>query len=77
MTQDKILQFAKAQGYDGAEYDSKWHAYDVYQPTFDGVEIPMIGLPFVILVKDGAIRMSTKDEAFEYLDYCIAKSNKN
>ncbi len=44
-----------------------WKGYEVYSPFITGS--PKIGLALVILVKAGSARMSTPDEALEYLDY--------
>lgn len=71
MTKDKIIEFARSKGYDGAEYSGKWKDYEVYNPTVDGFtekDPAIIGLPLIILVQGDRIRLSTADEAFEYLD---------
>ena len=34
-----------------------------------------IGLPFVVLVKNGGARISTADESLDYLDFENAESN--
>lgn len=61
---DKIIEFAKANGYKGAIFLKKWKDYNCYEPSMgDGVQ--MVGLPLVIMEKDGVIRMSTPDEAME------------
>jgi hypothetical protein len=71
MTKQKIIAFARSKGYDGAMYSGKWNGYEVYEPTVKGSteEDPaIIGVPLIILVKGEDIRLSTVDEAFEYLD---------
>jgi hypothetical protein len=68
MTEDQILKFAIDQEYDDIKYIGKWKEYEVYEPLFDYEGISYVGLPLIILVKDDTIRMSTPDEAFEYLD---------
>jgi len=65
---NKVVEFAKTNGYDKAVYSGKWHDYDVYDPCYDDNEVRFEGLPFFILVKDDTIRMSTDDEAFSYID---------
>lgn len=69
----KVIDFAKSKGYETAKIGTlpKWHGYDAYEPIFDTKEMPCIGLPFMILVKGEAIRMSTPDEAMAYLDDTI------
>ena len=62
-----VLEFAKQEGYDNAEYRGKWRGYDVYEPLSDGDGIAIIGIPFNILAKDSKLRMSTIEEAMEYL----------
>lgn len=71
MTDAKIEAFARKKGYDGARYVGQWRGYSVYEPTIKGAteESPaIVGIPLIILVKGENIRLSTEDEAFEYLD---------
>jgi hypothetical protein len=68
MSQEDILKFAQKQGYDNIEYVEEWRGYQVYAPIFNSKEMLYIGLPYVILVKDNEIRMSTPDESLERLD---------
>lgn len=70
MKQEKVIEFAKKNGYDGAEPCGEWRGYEVYEPTFEdsGKELAIVGLPLVILVKGEEIRMSTPDESLERLD---------
>ncbi len=68
MTIDKVIEYAKKNGYDTAQYLNSWRGYDVYEPIFDGEGTVFIGPPLVILVKDNKIRMSTVDEAYQHLD---------
>lgn len=70
MKLEKVIEFAKKNGYDGAEPRGEWKGYEVYEPTFkdSGEELAIVGLPLVILVKGEEIRMSTPDEALERLD---------
>ena len=44
-----------------------WKGYQVYIPVYN--KFITIGLPFVVMVKDGTVRISTGDEATEYLNY--------
>lgn len=50
----------------------KWKGYTVYIPMYSGN--PCIGLPYVILEKDGETRICDEDECLEYLDYSDAPS---
>lgn len=71
MDKQKVISFAKEQGYDKVIPHDKWRGYDVYEPAFDNVDEknpPMVGMLRLILIKDGRIRMSTPEEAFEWMD---------
>lgn len=68
MSIEKIVTYAKSQGYKTVEYLQQWRDCDVYEPIYDEKEIAYIGLPLKILVKGEEIRMTTPDEAFEFLD---------
>ncbi len=76
MTKQDIENYAKSRGYDYVEDGGKWKDYDVYRPRYKGNEIRYVGYPLVILVKDEEIRMSTKVECFEYLDYFAQKNRQ-
>jgi len=70
ITDKQVLKYAKIRGYDKVEkYDIAWNGYDVWHPGFKGNGVPIIGYPLVILVKGDEIRMSSKDESLEILDY--------
>lgn len=71
MSKEKIIAFAKEQGYDGIAPLGKWREYDAYEPTFKGTdeENPaIVGPPLMILVKGEDIRMSTVEEAYAQMD---------
>ena len=68
MIPDKVIQYAKEQGYDSVEKSEPWNGFDVYVPIFEGDEMSIVGLPLVVLVKGEKIRMSTPDEAFQIID---------
>lgn len=44
-----------------------WNGYDVYKPVY--TEMAYRGLPLVVLVKDGKVRLSTPDETLDYTDF--------
>lgn len=67
MDRSKVVQFAKAQGYDDVLYIGKWRGYSAYEPVFAGGETHFVGPPLLVLVKGDAIRMSTVEEAFQQL----------
>lgn len=67
MSKEKIVAYAKTQGYKDAKYLHKWRDFDVYEPIYSE-DIAYIGLPLMILVKGEEIRMTTPDEAFKHLD---------
>ena len=71
ITKEQIIEFAKAQGYDGIKPLGRWRGYDAYEPTFEGsgeCSPTMIGPPLLILVDGNGVRMSTVDEAFAHID---------
>ena len=47
----------------------EWNGYEVYEPVYR--ENIYIGLPLVVLVKDGKARVSTGEEALDYLAYTL------
>jgi hypothetical protein len=68
MSEEDILKFAKREGYDEISYIGKWRGYEVYEPMFESEESINIGLPYIILVKEDEIRMSTPEESLEQLN---------
>lgn len=69
--QEIALELAERAGYDGVEYLGTYKDRDVFNPTYDGDDTAFVGAPLVIFVENGKARMSTADEAFEYLDYTL------
>ena len=47
----------------------QWKGYEVYEPVYE--DDVCIGLPYVILVKDDKVRISTDDEALDYLAFSL------
>lgn len=71
MSKDKIIAFAKKEGYDDILPLGKWRGYDCYEPVFKGTseeEPAIVGAPLIILVKGKEIRMSTEEEAFAQME---------
>lgn len=60
------MQLARELGASELNKYDDWHGYTVYEPVYQ--EIRYIGLPFVILVKAGTVRLSTVEETFLWLD---------
>lgn len=44
-----------------------WNGYEVYIPEYK--QDMYLGLPYVVLVKNGKARISTPEESLEYLNY--------
>ena len=63
----EVLEYAKKMDYESVKFRFKWKGYNVYEPIYSE-ELSYIGLPLMILEKDGKIRMTNPDEAFEILD---------
>ena len=70
---ESVISYAKQQGYDNALYLGKWKEYDAFEPVFDGADVSFVGLPFIILVKGDAVRMSTSEEALEQIQNTMKK----
>ncbi len=73
MTMEAITAFANRQGlfdFVAIERQPDWRGYEVYEPIYEEKDSqgPVIGLPYVILVRGSAIRMSTTEESLERLD---------
>ena len=71
MSNEKIVAFAKENGYDGVEPLGKWREFDCYEPVFDDTteeEPAIVGAPLIILVNGEEIRMSTEEEAFAQME---------
>ena len=64
MDERKIRSFAIDHGYDSIRKSIKWDGYSVYEPFSYG-ENDFIGYSLFILVKNGIIRLATRNEARE------------
>lgn len=71
---EKIINFAKQYGYIDVEKIESWNSYECYRPIFSYESDYVIGPPYIILVRGDSIRMSTSDEAFQYLDQKVLQS---
>ena len=72
MDHEKALVYAKANGYDGAEYLGLCEGFFCYAPCFDhpaGEGVPPTGLPSLILVDQNEnMRFSSTEETFRLGD---------
>ena len=56
-------------GADTCKIGEEWNGYKVYEPIY---KTPVYtGMPLVFLAKDGKVRVSTEDEALDYLAYTL------
>lgn len=62
-----IQQLIEQLSADGVKRGKDWEGYQVYVPVYD--KPAYVGLPLVILVSDDETRLSTPEEALEYLDF--------
>lgn len=68
---NKVRAYAKSNGWDGIVPEPQWNGYNVYSRKFSDAgrnDMVCVGLPLVILEKEGKIRMSTPSEALERLE---------
>lgn len=63
----KIKDLAADLNANGVKLGKKWNGFTVYEPIYD--KNLYIGLPYVILEKEGVLRISSDSEALEYLDF--------
>lgn len=52
--------------YDDPKFVCDWNGYKVFAADY-GKDAPAIGLPQFALYKDGKVRLTTNDEAFEII----------
>lgn len=65
---NKIIDFAKLEGFDTAQRVENWRGYEIYEPLYNDGEVHYIGLPFFIMLKDDEMRMSTLEETLAWID---------
>ena len=66
---DEIKTLVEELGAKSYKKGKSWNGYEVYIPVYTGN--PCIGLPLVVLVKDGQARICTGKEALEYLSFSV------
>lgn len=54
-------------GAENVQERGEWNGYTVYEPQYS--QMPVIGYPYVILVKGDEVRISTVDESLDYINY--------
>ena len=64
MDERKIRSFAINHGFDSIRKSIRWDGYSVYEP-FSYEDSNFIGYSLFILVKNGIIRLATRNEARE------------
>ena len=75
MNSKKIARaYAKNAGYDGVKCAGIYKEREVFIPTYRGDDTAFVGAPLVIFVENGEARISTADEAFEFLDHTLQNS---
>ena len=67
MSKRRIVKFAREYGFDRAKKVGTYNGYDVYSPFMSNGDIPVIGFPHFILVKDNEIEMYI-DHNLEVMD---------
>lgn len=63
---EKVEGYVNALNADDYHEGESWNGYTVYVPDYD--KPTYVGLPYVILVKDNEVRLSTAKESLEYLN---------
>ena len=54
-------------GTENVREHGEWNGYTVYEPQYS--QMPVIGYPYVILVRGDEARISTVDESLDYINY--------
>lgn len=59
----KVIQYAKENGFDSANFLTQWDAFEVYEAVFENnEEAPVIGFPQFILYQNGETRFTAFEE---------------
>lgn len=63
-------QFAKKQGFTDAAKIEPWNGYKCYEAIYSepSLDVPKIGIPQIILERNGIFRMATYAESMQYMD---------
>lgn len=62
---EKVLAELKKLGTEDAEKCPDFNGYEVFKPVYRGD--PTIGLPLIVLKKGDEVRISTEDEAIDFI----------
>ena len=66
---DEIKMYVEELGAKTYKKGKSWKGYNVYVPVYE--KEAYIGLPYVILEKNGKARICTGKEALEYLSFSV------
>jgi hypothetical protein len=67
------IQYAKGNGFTGVRKIAPWRGYVCYEALYDNAgdsvnNVPAIGLPQIILERNGKFRMAKPDETMGYME---------
>lgn len=62
-----IAECMETLGADGYRKGKSWKGYDIYIPDYK--EPVYNGFPYVVMVKEEEVRLSTEEESLDYLSY--------
>ena len=68
---DLIAECVEALGADGYRKGKSWKGYEIYIPDYK--KPVYIGFPYVVMVKEEEVRLSTEEESLDYLSYSEGK----
>ena len=62
-----IAECMEALGADDYRKGKSWKGYEIYIPNYK--KIVYSGFPYVVMVKEKEVRLSTEEESLDYLSY--------
>jgi hypothetical protein len=74
MDNDKVLEFAKKDGYATVNYLGKYRGYDLYKPLYEDLHVAT-GLPTYIIVEDNKPKFVRGQEGLEIQKYRVKQKN--
>ena len=69
-----IEEYVEALGADGCHKGKRWKGYDVYIPEYQ--KHACVGLPYIVMAREGEVRFSTEEESLEYLSFSETEDAK-
>lgn len=63
-----IIDLAKSYGFDGAEHLTEWNGFQVFSPTTESEDAPIVGEPILILYDGKDTRVAARLEWEQILD---------